>query len=129
MKQAVEWRNWKKIERVLSSLKFLNTKHAVDFIFSCIPFHNEIYERGGNSSMYAKPFTCVTQTGLEEKVLNSAFATCRCIILLHAAKQLPPSCLVSSTYILAYVSLETVFLASPCRYVCIATKLQWRCLV
>ena len=36
--------------------------------FSCIPFlHNEIYKRGGNSSMYAKPFTYVTQTGVEEE--------------------------------------------------------------
>jgi len=86
VKQAVEWRNWKKIERVLNSLKFLNTQHAVDVISLVLRFHNEIYVRGGNSSMYAKPFTYVTQTGLEEKVLNSACATCRHIILLRAAK-------------------------------------------
>ena len=42
VKQAVEWRNWKKIERVLNSLKFLDRQHAVDFISLVFRFHNEI---------------------------------------------------------------------------------------
>ena len=42
VKQAIEWRNWKKIEMVLNSLKFFAIQHAGDFISLVFHFSNEI---------------------------------------------------------------------------------------
>jgi hypothetical protein len=33
-------------------------------------FNNEIYKLGGNSSMYAETFTCITSAVTKEKPLN-----------------------------------------------------------
>jgi len=82
-------RNWNEIERILNVLQFLTAVVSTDFTFLISGLNNQIYKLEGNSSMHAKPFTHVTHSLPEEKQLNSAFATCQGLILLHGTLYLP----------------------------------------